>query len=532
MSAPKVAVIGIDAADWEFLDPWIRAGDLPAIASLVEEGARGPLRSTDPPVSAPAWATFMTGLDPGAHGLYDFLVEDPRSGRPLLARADLIRGRRLWEVAADAGRKSVVVNVPITWPPRPFPGLLVTGMLTPEGSDSFAWPRSLAGEIRAAFPGYRCDVDVALKGDPAALKAHIDHLAGQNAGVMRTLLRRGPWDLFVGVFTTTDRAQHLYWARREEFVRDHYRRVDRMIGDLLADIGPEALVVLLSDHGFHSVRTKFYMNRWLRDNGWLATRATPAAPGPGASGAGKEDDLARGAEFFRAPGRRRGLLARLLGRGDDGGGLEVDPGRTRAYLYSVWTGGVKVNLRGRSSTGIVEPGQEYERLRDDLIAGLRGLRHPGTDAPLFDFVGRREEVWHGPMLDWAPDVVTRSEGFVVQFGKNLDRGRTVRESAHEQGTHSDTGVLVLRGPGVRKGARIEGARLADAMPTVLWALGLDVPAGLDGRVLAEAFTDEVRAARPVRTSAASAAGPAAEAGAFDAAEEEELRKTLEGLGYI
>lgn len=529
MSARKVAVIGLDAADWEFMDPWMKAGDLPHIARLCEEGVRAPLASTNPPFSGPAWATFMTGLQPGGHGLFDFVMENPRTGRPVLARSDLVAGRTIWEVAAAAGKRGVVVNVPITWPPRPFEGLLVTGMLTPRGKP-FCHPPALGEEILARLPGYRCDLDVGLKGKPESLMAHLDDMAFQNLGLMRMLLRRGPWDLFVGVFTTTDRAKHLFWDRRETFVREHYRKVDRAVGELLGEVGEEALVLLLSDHGFHTVRTKFYMNRWLRERGLLEVREAREEGEPGE----EERELRQGLEVFMRPARtRRGLLARLFGRRDDAGTLEVDPERSKAWLYSAWTNGVKVNLRGRGPGGTVEPGAEYEALRDGVIAGLRELRFPGSDAPLFDWVGRREEVYRGARLEWAPDVVTRSDGFRVVCGKNLDRGKVLRESSHDAGAHSDTGILVVRGPGVRRGGRLEGAGLADLMPTVLWALGLEVPGGLDGRVLEGAFTPEALAANPVRTAAAGpAAGASAEAGAFDADEEEELRKTLEGLGYI
>lgn len=526
----RVAVIGLDAADWEFLDPWLREGDLPNLSRLATEGARGPLASTLPPFSGPAWATFMTGLDPGGHGLFDFVMEDPRTGRPVLARSDLVGGRTIWEAAAAGGRRAVVVNVPVTWPPRPYDGVIVTGMLTPKGKP-FAHPPGLVEEIRARLPDYRCDFDVELKAEPGEMRASLDGIARQNADLMLHLLGRGSWDLFVGVFTTTDRAKHLFWGERETFVREHYRKVDRAVGDLLAAAGPDALVLLLSDHGFHTVRTKFYMNRWLRQRGWLGVR--PAKPAEATSE--EEKGLREGLEVFLKPARtKRGLFARLFGRRDEEGGLEVDPARTRAYLYSAWTNGVKVNLRGRGPGGIVEPGAEYERLRDGIIAGLRELRFPGSDRPLFDWVGRREEAYRGARMEWAPDVVTRSAGFRVICGKNLDEGRLLRESEHEAGAHSDTGILVLHGPGVRRGARLEGARIVDVAPTVLWGLGLEVPAGLDGRVLESGFEPAALAANPVRVSAAVAPAPIAspEAGSFDPSEEEELRKTLEGLGYI
>ncbi len=531
MGKRRVAVIGLDAADFEFMDPWRKAGDLPVLDGLLSGGASGPLASTIPPVSSSAWATFMTGLNPGAHGLYDFVMEDPKTCRPVLARQDLIRGTRMWEAVGAAGKRSVVVNLPITWPTRPFPGAMVTGMLTPEGVESFTHPPELAAEVRAKYPGYRCDLDVALKSDPERLRVHLDELARQNAGVMTMLLDKGDWDLFVGVFTTTDRVKHLFWPKRETVVRDHYRLVDRLVGEVLGRLGPDDLVILLSDHGFHSVRVKFYMNRWLQERGWLVTRTRT---GTGASPAPEEGDVQRGETFFRGARGKRGFLGRLLGRGGDEEDLEVDLSKSKAYLASAWTGGVKINLKGRSDHGIVEPGAEYEKLRDDLIAGLKALRFPEGDGPMFDFVGRAEEIYHGPMMAWGPDVVARSIGFRVTPGKNLQKGRLTRVSTHEQGTHSDTGILGIRGPGVRAGARVEGAGIEDVMPTVLWGLGLPIPAGLDGKVLESAFTPEALKASPV-TIAAAGAAPESAAGdgrAMTNDEEEELRKTLEGLGYL
>ncbi|MHC4924885.1 MAG: alkaline phosphatase family protein, partial [Planctomycetota bacterium] len=391
-------------------------------------------------------------------------------------------------------------------------------------------PPELGEEIRARFPSYRCDLDVGLKEKPDTLKAHLDDIAFQNLAVMRTLAREKDWDLFIGVFTTTDRAKHMFWDKRETLVRDHYRHVDRAVGELLAELGDDVLVVLLSDHGFHTVKTKFYINRWLRENGWLDVReATPE----GDDLSDEEKELHKGLEVFMAPARSKpGFLKRLFGRKDDGVQLEIDMDKTKAYLYSAWSNGIKINVKGGGPVGTVEPGDEYEALRDAIIDGLRSQTFPDSEEPLFDFVGRREEVYKGARIDWAPDVVTRSDGFRVVCGKNLDTGRLVRVSGHDAGQHSDTGIVVLKGEGVPAGTEFTGAGIVDTMPTVLWALGVPVPEGLDGRALTHAFDEAVVAANPVQAGAASPAEPADDAGSFDADEEEELRKTLEGLGYI
>lgn len=525
----KAVVIGLDAADFAFLDPWMEAGDLPRLKALRGEGASGVLASTFPPVSAPAWSTFMTGLRPERHGLIDFVMEDPANGRKTMARSDLIRGRKLWEAVGDAGRRSVVVNVPITWPPSEFPGLLVTGMLTPEGK-TFTHPADLGARLLQEFPGYRTDFDVNLISDVEALRKHLLGLADQASRLMRTLMKREAWDLYVGVFTTTDRVKHQCWDRRETIVREHYRAIDRYVGELIDDAGPDALVLVLSDHGFRSVESKFYPNRWLKEQGLLATRTV--RPGAG-HGAGEADEQVRAVEEMLAPVKREdGLIPRIQGMLGMGGDLAVDPARTKAYLYSIETGGIHVNLEGRAPGGIVEPGKEYEEVRDRVIAGLRALKSPGSEEPLFDLVDRREAVYRGPMVGWCPDVVTRSKGNRVTMFKDLDAGKWLRGNRHDRGGHSPNGILLARGPGVRKGARVDGLGIEDVMPTLLWWMGIPVASDLDGRVRTDLFEDEVVRSNPIVKGPASAPDARPAGDAFSADEEEELRKTLEGLGYV
>ena len=509
MLAKKVAVIGLDAADFGFLRPWMDAGALPNLKAFVDGSAHGPLLSVNPPISGPAWASFMTGLEPGGHGQYDFVVEDPKSGQPVLSRFDRIRGAKVWD---DGPKSAVVVNLPVSWPPPPLKGLMVTGMLTPTGQ-GFTHPPELEKEIRAAFPGYRCDVDMGLT-DEAQLLAQMDALAEMNLGVMKHLLRKGPWDLFIGVFTTPDRCQHLFWDKRESIVRNHYRKVDACVGELLKEIGDDALTLLISDHGFQDIDTKFYMNRWLAERGWLTTRTVE---GEGA-GQGEFDELFG---ILRPTEARPGFVGRLLGK--KGPLVVVDRQRSKAWLHSLLTNGVKIapNVQG----------QERDNLRNAIANGLRELKHPTTGKPLFEWVKVKEEAYHGTSLDWAPDVVTKAENSRLLFGRNPEPGKVVRVSKHPQGNHSDTGILAVRGPGARHGP-VEGARLVDVMPTIRWALGHGVPPGLDGKPLLQCFDQAVVEANPVRIADASAVASGPAVPASTEAEEEELRKTLEGLGYL
>jgi predicted AlkP superfamily phosphohydrolase/phosphomutase len=506
--------------------PLLEKGEMPHVAALLAEGAHGVLHSTVPPVSAPAWATVLTGLDPGRHGLYAFVVERERKGEMHLANLTDVRGAKLWDLAAAQGVRPVVANVPVTWPPPAVDGVVVSGMLTPETEDAvFTHPASLGAEIRARIPGYRIDVDRSMMEDREALYDRLSEISRMHRDLFLHLLRTQDWGLFVGIFTNTDRVQHAFWRSRRELVDRHFREVDAHVGEILAAIDRERTVVMLmSDHGFQGSRWKLYVNRALEEAGLLATRR---ASGPDDHYDRRRPDYfdafqgGRGAE--EAP--KGGLLDRVAAAVGVGGVTTIDWPRTRAFLWSLDTGGVAVNLKGRYPHGTVADA-DYERVRTEVIAALTSLR-TGDGRPAFRSVRRREDAYRGDFVHLAPDVVTEPDD-TVSFGMDLDAREAMRAHKREEGHHSPRGFVSISGPGVRRGARIEG-HLRDCLPTILHALDLAVPSICDGRVLAEAF----EADRPVRVlDDAVLATAAPEPPAYTAEEEEELRRSLEGLGYL
>ena len=125
----RFLVIGIDGGTFDLIRPWAEAGDLPNLARLMAEGVHGPLESTLPPVTAPAWSTFATGKNPGKHGVFDFIL--PMGGRYDLVNATSIHAPTLWQIISEAGLKCGVMNVPVTYPPAPINGFVIGGMLSP-----------------------------------------------------------------------------------------------------------------------------------------------------------------------------------------------------------------------------------------------------------------------------------------------------------------------------------------------------------------------------------------------------------------
>ena len=521
----KLALIGLDAADLDVMRPLLERGRLPNIARLLAEGAHGVLRSTVPPVSAPAWATFLTGLEPGRHGLYAFVVEREGQGGTDLANVTDVHGPKLWDWCAAQGARPVVANVPVTWPAPAVDGVIVTGMLTPEAAGvCFTHPPELSDDIRRAVPGYRIDIDRSMMEDRANLFANLCDMNRKHRDAFVHLLRTQRWDCFVGIFTNTDRGQHAFWRSARGDVDRLFEDVDAHIGEILREIDlATTTVMLMSDHGFQGCRWKLYVNRALEQSGLLATRRAAAQD---ESYDSRRPDFFEGFQGGRGGAQDDpGLLGKVLAKVGVGGTLTVDWPRTRAFLWSLDTGGVAVNLKSRYAHGSVEDA-DYESVRSEVIAVLSALR-TADGVPAFRSVRRREDVYHGEFVRLAPDVVTEPDDS-VEFGMDLDAKEAFREHRRPEGHHSPRGFVSITGPGVRKGARIEG-KLADCLPTMLHAMGLAVPSDCDGRVITDAFED----ARPVQVLDAARVGTGASTAAvYTEAEEAELRKSLEGLGYL
>jgi predicted AlkP superfamily phosphohydrolase/phosphomutase len=399
-------------------------------------------------------------------------------------------------------------------------------MLTPESPTVvFTHPPELSDEIRRVVPGYRIDIDRQMMDDREHLYDALSDMSRKHRDLFVHLLGTQKWRCFVGIFTNTDRVQHAFWRSGRDLVDRHLRECDAHIAEVLQQVDRhETIVMLMSDHGFQGSRWKLYVNRALEEAGLLATRrATADDPSYGS----------RRPDFFDAfqgggggRGGARGLFGRALAKVGVGGHVTVDWPRTRAFLWSLDTGGVAVNLRSRYAHGVVED-QDYESVRDEVIATLRDLR-TADGRPALRTVRRREEVYSGEFTSLAPDVVTEPDD-AVEFGMDLDARETLREHRRPEGHHSPRGFISLTGPGIRKGARIEG-NIADCLPTILHAMGLAIPAVCDGKVLLDAFENPA----PVRVlDAAALAAPAVAAAVPCTAEEEaELRKSLEGLGYL
>lgn len=533
----KLLIIGLDGATWDLIRPWADAGELPLFAKLRAEGATGPLLSVTPNLTPPGWTTAFTGVNPGKHGIFDFFTLDPGALSPRVVSSADRRAPALWEILSAAGRKVGVANVPSTYPADAVNGFFLTGMGTPGLTGPWAFPEEEKARLRAAFPAFKIGADHHFieRGDLAGFLDDLYALTDAQESMLEDLIGRHRPDVLAFVYDDVDRAMHFFWKfmdashprfeqappRIQHAVRDYYRRIERGIERLRRAMGEDALLCVLSDHGFGPLHTDVYLNRVLHDWGYLT-------PAPAARELVRKPLWKRAARAV-VPQAARTWLRRNVKASPLGSPLGfVDWSRTRAFYASVSGRSIYLNVKGRQPFGTVEPGAEYDALRAELKERLLALKDPQTGHPVAKAVHYREEVYRGPFVEEAPDLLLQEDGryaYRVDWSERAFAPAT-QYGADKSGSHRPYGILALHGPGIRPAA-LEGARLEDVTPTLLHLLGLPVGDDMDGRVLGEAFAES----RPV-AQASYAALRGGAASALDESEEAQLAERLKGLGYM
>ncbi|HEM60885.1 MAG TPA: hypothetical protein ENO24_01200 [Chloroflexi bacterium] len=543
----KMMIIGIDGATFRVVDPLVNRGQLPALGRLIEQGTRGILQSTLHPLSPPAWASFMTGMNPGKHGIFDFIQRDPASYQFRPVNGSYLGARTLWSLLSEVGKRVGIVNVPMTYPPEQVNGFLISGMDSPGLDKAYSFPPTLAAEIDKACGGYL--VDCSTHGPKGLSREEMTDLYTQrllqvtrNRGsVARYLWRKHSPDLFMVVFGEADRIQHAAGEGIESLmegesswfadrITEVYQEIDREIGQLLDQIDETCTVMIVSDHGAASYKRVLNLTYWLVENGFLhlSSRRAQGTLIHWAERAQHKLLHSLGIEPRQAKRRTSALLR------------TIDWEKTRAYAFGAF-GSIFVNLQSREPTGPVRPGAEYQDLCQEISEGLLQARDPDSGAPLVEAVYPGQQVYVGDYVSQAPDllVVPAREYFVrntldhYQQSLAYPAGKYGGRSIWHTGKHTPDGVFAARGPQINRGTEIQNARILDVAPTILYLLGQPIVREMDGRVLEEAIDPGYLARHPVSLADADTGemqGPSQELYSED--EEREIEERLRGLGYL
>jgi predicted AlkP superfamily phosphohydrolase/phosphomutase len=554
----RVLVIALDGATFDLIGPWLRDGSMPNLERLRREGVSGQLRSITPPVTAPAWCSFMTGKNAGKHGVFEFLMREPGSFEEVPVTSQQRVGRTLWQILGDAAHKVLVVGVPVTYPPQRVNGNLIADFLTPMGDRQFTYPPNLLGEVEEATGPYELyHVEVYRKGKGHIVLDELDRVLDANRRTNLWLLENKPWDFAMLHVWGTDRYGHELWhvldtshpmhdPAEAAILRDrclaYWRRVDETVGEWIA-AAPDAATVVLSDHGFGPIHRFLVLNVWLLNVGFLrlkrnvATFVKRSLFELGLSpAAGYRSAMRLGFARMRLAtgvGTRSRLIRRLnrlfLSLED------VDWSRTRVYSKGNY-GQLFLNLKGREPHGIVEP-DEAANVVEEVVAALRRLEDPETGEPLIGEIWTRDDLYSGPFVGRAPDITFLPADMRNKALGTLDftSHRFIEDVYGNSGDHRMNGIFFMRGQGVREGVGLEGANLVDVAPTVLHYLGEAIPSDFDGHVLTEAFTDAELVANPVRTVKVSPTETGDESGrerGLTSEESKEIRERLKRMGYL
>jgi predicted AlkP superfamily phosphohydrolase/phosphomutase len=457
MNGRKVLVIGLDCAPGEIV--FGRSRDLPVLKSLIDHGLSGNLRSSDPPITIPAWMVMATGMDPGRLGLYGFRHRVGYSYNEMwIANSRAVRKKKLWDYIGEQGGQSTLVSVPPSYPAYPVAGNLISCFITPPGPDrEYTYPPSLKGEIEERFGPYLFDV-VFRTEDRDQILREIYAMTERRFEVMEWLIEAKPWDFFMFVEIGVDRVHHAFWKfmdpehhlyqegnKYQNAILDYYMYLDGKIGRLIARAGNDTVVLVVSDHGAKRMKGAFCVNEWLIEQGDLIVKEKPT----------KATSL------------------------DD---LEIDWTRTKAWAWGGYYARVFLNVQGREPQGIIAP-EDYEKERDDLATRIQAIRGPRGESWETKIIRPQEyyDVLEGDYPDlmvYFDDLYWRSAGTLGHGTKYLAENDTGPDDA----VHAQEGIYILHDP-KRAFPKKLHANILDIAPTVLDVMGIPVPEDMKGRII-------------------------------------------------
>ncbi len=571
--AHKAVIIGWDGATFDLMDPWIKEGKLPNIARFMKEGTSGKLQSTVPYFTYPAWTSFLTGKNPGKHGVFDFTERVPGTHGIQFVNAKRVRSKTVWSLLSSSGKRVACMGVPVSYPPESINGALICGFDAPgaasEADQTSMHPPELLNELRENVGPYITSANImGLMSEDKheeALK-EILSVIDQKAKTALYLLNREAWDVFMVLFGESDLIGHHFWRFTDpnsplytksssrmvsNAIFEVYKRLDDWLPKILEACPADSIKIICSDHGFGgSGDHVLYMNKWLADNGFLAFRG-------GGPKAGLKMRIINKAKFwglrFLPPKvkayifrRKQGIANKMESYLRFGG---IDWSKTRAfseelpYLQTIW-----INVKDREPSGVVEAGSQYDQVVAELKKKLQDWTDPITGEKVVTQFIHRDDVYEGDYKERSPDVLLRCtypNGYAYQGKSSVQSATTVsierlaldapgaeKFYAAKSGTHREFGILAAQGPMIPSGRTIEGARLMDVIPTLMYLLGEPVPEDMDGVVLTKAIDDEFVTKRPLVAGEADTQTAGSEDRTYATEDEELINKRLQELGYL
>ncbi|MHC4718928.1 MAG: alkaline phosphatase family protein [Planctomycetota bacterium] len=548
-TSQKLVLIGLDGATFSVLRPLAEAGVIPTLARFMRQGASAVLASTCPPVTCPAWPTMFTGVNPGKHGAYSFSLRNPQTGKTRTVTSTAIGIRKIWDLIGDVGKRVCILNVPVTFPAERVNGIMLSGFVSPEQSPYVTWPRELKEQLCDKFSTLSLNWDV-LRYRPSGHRKREQHIRQINELMelrcrqFEYLTNNGECDFCFLVHEFTDRVNHLFYHLLDPVCKAHrapenqtavkllhegFRKLDASLARLEGHFGSDANYIVVSDHGFDAVNSWVYVNNLLAQHGLLAFKGLKTWADVVARHLHVPDSLR---PYFGLtqdePWHRQDPFRTPL----------VDYTRTKAFAGPQLEHAVYVNLKGRCPGGSIESGQEYEKVKRQVLNVLSAAIDPVTGKRVFKGVWPREKIYAGPYLQNAPDVIYEpAPGFMVS-NHSLPREllgakptRRIKPGWDISGYHQPDGIFIGFGPAFRTSQDLH-ASIIDIAPTVLYLLNLPIPKYMDGVVLEEMLNADLLNSRTIQTCDTKPLSDKAGQIPCSDGHEEEMARRLAELGYL
>ncbi|MHC4585820.1 MAG: alkaline phosphatase family protein [Planctomycetota bacterium] len=356
----KTVIIGLDGVPFDLLNDLAESGVMPNTASLIANGTFTKMQSSIPEVSSVAWSSIITGRNPAEHGIYGFMDLYPNSYKMRFPNYSDLKASPFWDQWQGT---SVIINVPSTYPVRKMNGVHISGFVSIDLQKS-VYPSSLIPKLKEL--NYRLDVD--------SQKAHqsmddflidLDETLDARIETYQYIWDNEDWQIFMLIFTGTDRLMHFLWEAYEdknhkyyETFLNHFRKIDEAIGEISGQLCEDDLLLILSDHGFERLDKEIYINFILQKEGFLKFSST------------QERSLASIDYSTKA--------------------FALDPAR------------IYINEKGKYPQGSVDK-KDSQSVAKDLEALFASLEVDNNRA--IRRVYRKEDIYSGPLLDEAPNLV-------------------------------------------------------------------------------------------------------------------------------
>jgi len=479
-----VLLIGVDAGTYRAIDRLTDKDRLPAISRLLDRGSRGVLQSSTPPWTPTAWTSLTSGKNPGKHGIFDFKTTD----QSRLVNGNDVSTRRIWDYLSEAGKRSIVLNVPVTHPAPDIDGVLIPGYLGPEVDEAVAQPAGVVEELRSNIGSYTVyKSGDTLQGDDLC-REYCD-LMEMRVDAAEYLCTTYEWDFTMVQFQRTDTVFHELPNR--EHIDSVYEKLDECVGRLVRTTDASN-TMLVSDHGMGPLgEWDFRINTWLEEQGYLETAVDGYQPGWDKPEGEVEDEgkgslPSRAFQFIAEHGLAVQDIERLLNRAGLSGTVQrLVPNQLLDAAVS--SGSEKIERAASRAYCPSGPGLGIyceDGVREELITALRDVRDPDGNR-VFEWVEPADSVFDGPMTEPGPDVLVMPREMNYYIGATLT-SRAFEESRYAY-NHKREGVCITAGEGVEPVKTT--LDITDVAPTVLALLDVELDEDFDGEVPRGVFPD-------------------------------------------